>query len=209
MESKKATATAAGLPRLRSAAACVDRRPGPGRIVWANGVSVKIAWDGGEQVTWRRDSLAGRPIEILADDEDQPRRRRLPKRPKRPETARGPGNGPGTARGGRLAFRADHGGDAARGRGSGPRAGAADPRRGRHGPPTRPSGRTNANGRQAETRPEGRGGAAAEEARRPGRRRPGSGGDGAPMGCKELIGAMAGKGYWMSPGGKTPSATLL
>jgi HB1, ASXL, restriction endonuclease HTH domain len=29
------------------------------------------------------------------------------------------------------------------------------------------------------------------------------------MGCKELIGAMAGKGYWMSPGGKTPSATLF
>ena len=29
------------------------------------------------------------------------------------------------------------------------------------------------------------------------------------MGCKELIGAMAGKGYWMSPGGKTPAATLF
>jgi hypothetical protein len=24
-----------------------------------------------------------------------------------------------------------------------------------------------------------------------------------------LIGAMAGKGYWMSPGGKTPDATLF
>lgn len=31
---------------------------------------------------------------------------------------------------------------------------------------------------------------------------------GAPMTCKELIGAMAGKGYWTSPGGKTPDATL-
>jgi hypothetical protein len=28
-------------------------------------VSVKIQWDDGEQVTWRRDSLAGRPVEIL------------------------------------------------------------------------------------------------------------------------------------------------
>jgi len=28
------------------------------------------------------------------------------------------------------------------------------------------------------------------------------------MGCQELIGAMAGKGYWISPGGKTPAATL-
>jgi hypothetical protein len=43
-----------------------------GRIVWANAVSVKIKWEDGEQVTWRRDTLAGRPIEILAvgGDED-------------------------------------------------------------------------------------------------------------------------------------------
>jgi len=44
-----------------------------GRIVWANAVSVKIRWDDGEQVTWRRDSLADRPIEILdaAGSEEQ------------------------------------------------------------------------------------------------------------------------------------------
>src|ERR1700746_2920232 len=29
-----------------------------------------------------------------------------------------------------------------------------------------------------------------------------------PMNCQELIKAMADKGYWTSPGGKTPSATL-
>jgi hypothetical protein len=29
-----------------------------------------------------------------------------------------------------------------------------------------------------------------------------------PMSCPELIEAMAAKGYWKSPGGKTPSATL-
>jgi hypothetical protein len=28
------------------------------------------------------------------------------------------------------------------------------------------------------------------------------------MTCKELVGAMAAKGYWTSPGGKTPEATL-
>ena len=28
------------------------------------------------------------------------------------------------------------------------------------------------------------------------------------MGCKELIEAMAAKGLWTSPGGKTPHATL-
>ncbi len=31
---------------------------------------------------------------------------------------------------------------------------------------------------------------------------------GQPMACKEMIEAMAQKGYWSSPGGKTPSATL-
>jgi hypothetical protein len=41
-----------------------------GRIVWANGTSVKIKWDDGEQVTWKRDSLVGRPIEILDADDD-------------------------------------------------------------------------------------------------------------------------------------------
>src|SRR6516225_5897958 len=44
-----------------------------GRITWANGVSVKVRWDDGEQVTWRRDSLAERPIEILDPaDEAEP-----------------------------------------------------------------------------------------------------------------------------------------
>jgi hypothetical protein len=32
---------------------------------------VKIRWDDGEQVTWRRDSLADRPIEILASASDE------------------------------------------------------------------------------------------------------------------------------------------
>ena len=31
---------------------------------------------------------------------------------------------------------------------------------------------------------------------------------GQPMSCKELIEAMAQKGYWSSPGGKTPASTL-
>jgi hypothetical protein len=32
--------------------------------------------------------------------------------------------------------------------------------------------------------------------------------EGKPMGCKEMVEAMAKKGYWESPGGKTPHATL-
>ena len=31
---------------------------------------------------------------------------------------------------------------------------------------------------------------------------------GQPMNCQEMIQTMAAKGYWTSPGGKTPSATL-
>jgi hypothetical protein len=31
---------------------------------------------------------------------------------------------------------------------------------------------------------------------------------GQPMNCQELIAAMAAKGYWNSPAGKTPAATL-
>ena len=31
---------------------------------------------------------------------------------------------------------------------------------------------------------------------------------GRPMNCREMIEAMAEKGYWSSPAGKTPSATL-
>src|SRR5260370_27029656 len=42
-----------------------------GRLVWANATAVKIRWDDGEQVTWRRDSLAERPLEIL-DPADEP-----------------------------------------------------------------------------------------------------------------------------------------
>ena len=31
---------------------------------------------------------------------------------------------------------------------------------------------------------------------------------GQPMTCQEMIDAMASKGYWSSPGGQTPAATL-
>jgi hypothetical protein len=43
----------------------LHRRRGEGRIVWANRIGVKIRWVDGEQVTWRRDARAGKPIEIL------------------------------------------------------------------------------------------------------------------------------------------------
>ena len=68
MTSKKGDkgTTSGNLPALKigSRVRCTDDGV-EGRITWANGTSVKIQWDDGEQVTWRRDSLADRPIAIL------------------------------------------------------------------------------------------------------------------------------------------------
>ena len=71
-KNKTPTNAIAGLQTLKigSRVRCTDDSV-EGRIVWATGVSVKITWDDGEQVTWRRDSLAGRPVTILGGDEDQ------------------------------------------------------------------------------------------------------------------------------------------
>ena len=72
-KNKAATTSATNLPALRlgSTVRCTEDGV-TGRIVWANAVAVKIQWDDGEQVTWKRDSLATRPIEFLdADGEDQ------------------------------------------------------------------------------------------------------------------------------------------
>src|SRR5581483_5609650 len=68
-KNKKATTNTANLPTLRigSRVRCIDDGV-EGRITWANAVSVKIKWGDGEQVTWKRDSLATRPIEILDDE---------------------------------------------------------------------------------------------------------------------------------------------
>ena len=50
--------------KVGSRVRCTDDGVG-GRIVWANATSVKVRWDDGEQVTWRRDSLAERQVEVL------------------------------------------------------------------------------------------------------------------------------------------------
>ena len=69
----KATASSDSMPALKigSRVRCTDDGV-TGKITWANGVSVKIKWDDGEQVTWKRAELPGKPIEILAAD-DEPR----------------------------------------------------------------------------------------------------------------------------------------
>ena len=76
MTSKKGSkASGSGLTALKigSRVRCTDDGV-EGRIIWANAVAVKIKWKDGEEVTWRRDSLASRSIEFLdgPEDEDQP-----------------------------------------------------------------------------------------------------------------------------------------
>jgi hypothetical protein len=69
MSSKKKTTANPNLQTLRigTRVRCTDDGV-EGRISWANAVSVKIKWDDGEEVTWKRDSLAGKPIEFLDAD---------------------------------------------------------------------------------------------------------------------------------------------
>ena len=218
MAAKKKTpaAPAAGLQTLKigGRVRCTDDGV-EGRIVWANGVSVKIKWDDGEQVTWRRDSLAGRPIEILAGDEDQPAAppapAAKPTQPTAPETppaapesaqeppaAATPASQPTAAETPPTAAEAVHEPEptvpapesaeapTAPAAGSEATPAAAKPKRQRKAPATPQEKKLSAIDAAAKVLGE----------------------TGQPMTCPEMIGAMAAKGYWTSPGGKTPHATL-
>jgi hypothetical protein len=218
MATKKKTPTRppAGLQTLKigSRVLCTDDQA-EGRIVWANGVSVKITWDDGEQVTWRRDSLAGRPIEILAG-EDQPALAAAPEptepaaaepphaaptlaqeplatatSPSEPTTAETPpaaaeaAPAPTTAETPPAAAEAMAGSSEAAAA-SEPTHTAAKPKREQKAAAEPKDKKLSALDAAAKVLAETR----------------------TPMSCQELIGAMAGKGYWTSPGGKTPAATL-
>lgn len=206
MTSKKSDKemTASSLPALKigSRVRCIDDGV-EGRITWANGVSVKVQWDDGEQVTWRRDSLVERPIEIL-DPTDEGKA----------------ADGNETLSDGESSVSNNSSAEEAT-----PlppvaetTADATEPPRAEPLPPL---------GDDAEVHPPAViADAVAEAALLPKRRRNAAA---APkekktsaveasvrvlteaaqaMTCQELIAAMAEKGYWTSPGGKTPHATL-
>jgi type IV secretory pathway VirB10-like protein len=169
-----------------------------GRIVWANALSVKIRWDDGEQVTWRRDSLADRPVEVLDPPDDEPANS-----PDEPVQA--PAPQPATEQATTE---------------SGPAEGAdlpaVEPTLPTQAPaPEPPVGEQS----QAEQPPK------ATKKRQPKEPTAKQGskdkklsaldaavkvlaGASAPMNCQELIEAMAAKGLWSSPAGRTPAATL-
>jgi len=161
-----------------------------GRIVWANATTVKVQWDDGEKVNWKRAELAEKGLEILDDEQAAEPSEAQPTTPdEQPAPVATEQTKPATAE----------------------EAPAEAPI-----PETAPTVEVAAT-EQAIEQP-----AESTNKRRP-RTTPAEGTkktsaidaaakvlaeEGKPMGCKELIGAMAVKGYWTSPGGKTPSATL-
>ncbi len=230
-----------------------------GRIIWANAVAVKIEWDDGEKVTWKRAELPAKGLEILAEDEkaEEPRTvGGLPLRPVFRSDGRRvlvtvPPRDEELTEAQEPHERAE---DAATEPASEPQAApaAAEPAEAPAPEPTsadlpqEPA--ATPTGAEATATPEARGDQPEAPAEAPSaapappvsaepettpakpakkrtkRATPAEpkaaklsaldaaakvlAEHGQPMGCQELIGAMAVKGYWSSPGGKTPATTL-
>jgi hypothetical protein len=198
MGKKKNTPKAGGasLPALKlgSRVRCTDDGV-EGRITWANAVAVKIKWDDGEEITWKRDSLASRPIEILDADAEADQQAEPPQVLQMPERADSPEPAPEQP-------------DATTTAAEAPPPAADQPKD--QSPaatnavvvvaetvPAKPKRQRKAPAEPREKKPSALDAAARVLAEA-----------GQPMTCKEMIGAMAAKGYWSSPGGKTPDATL-
>ncbi len=176
-----------------------------GRIVWANAQAVKFEWDDGEKVTWKRAELAAKGLEVLDDDQGtEPQEATPAVAPDAPAPAPTPATEERTE----------------------PTPGATEAAPAPEGAETQPDAPA---GQPGQAAPEAAPAAPEVPAVPPARKRakratpaeakPGKPSaldaaakvlaeEGRPMGCQELIGLMAAKGYWASPGGKTPAATL-
>jgi hypothetical protein len=167
MGKKKSTpsagATGVRAIRIGTRVRCTDDGV-EGRITWANATSVKVKRDDGEEVTWKRAELAGKPLEFLDIEPAQ-----QPGAPaETPEQTNDQTWGPAA---GTVAATTT----------------AAKPKRQRKPKaPAEPKVKVSALDAAARVLAE----------------------TGTAISCKELIGAMAAKSYWTSPGGKTPDATL-
>jgi hypothetical protein len=164
-----------------------------GRINWANAAAVKIQWDDGEKVTWKRADLPGKGLQVLGEEQDpEPRDAEAP-------SAEQPAGAPvGAAAGGAAP-------EAIEARPEAPPAPATETAGEPTPAPLAGDVEQAAEKRTKRSRPGGAKpgklsalGAAARVLQEAGR----------SMSCQEMIQAMAEKGYWTSPGGKTPSATL-
>jgi hypothetical protein len=166
-----------------------------GRIVWANAVAVKIQWDDGEKVTWKRAELGVKGLEVL-----EPEDAALSAATKATGEAEAsiPEGGPGIHA---PAGIAETTGEAASESstqtpvGAEADASAAATDNAKHAAPKQTTA-----SQSTERKPQ-RASALDAAARVLAE-------EGRPMTCQEIIQVMAEKGYWSSPGGKTPAATL-
>jgi hypothetical protein len=184
-----------------------------GRIVWANAAAIKVQWDDGEKVTWKRAELGIKGLAVVEEDEAPETRAeqagepasQVPAEPVQASEVVPPAEPISAAAVVDQAV-------------TEPQAETttepADASEAPAGTPAQPAANA------SEATPE----QPAEQPKKRRARTPAPEGtkktsaidaaakvlaeEGKPMGCKELIGAMAAKGYWTSPGGKTPAATL-
>ena len=206
MGKKKNILTAGHLPALRigTRVRCTDDGV-LGRITWANATSVKIKWNDGEEVTWKRAGLASKPIKFLdtepAGPTEQPAVAVAPDEPVTAATApvlqeettpTAEQQAAGRAVDTPATSQTSPGGSKEIGSGE-PRStalpgGFAIPKRPRKVQVTGQAPAKKLSALDAAVR------VLAET--------------GQPLSCKELIARMAAQGYWTSPAGKTPQATL-
>jgi hypothetical protein len=213
MSSKKTTSTSPGdanVPALQigSRVRCTDDGA-LGRIAWANATSVKIKWDDSEQVAWRRDSLAGRPIEFLdADPAAEANRPEPTATEPAPEQAAVEQAAPADLPAAQATAPAEQA-TAVEVPATEPATAAPEPtevtppvagdsvREPAPAAPAKPTRQRKAPAEPKEKKLSAIDAAACVLAEA-----------GTAMSCQEMIQAMAAKGYWTSPAGRTPAATL-
>jgi hypothetical protein len=209
-----------------------------GHIVWANATSVKIKWDDGEAVTWKRDSLAARPIEILDTDSDDgptttPAATDAAAESTAAQQAEQPAAPVDTAAIEPTATTEQFPEEATTATAEQPQAEpetlpdepavtapattsteqpAIEPAAAPESPVERTTPRSDAEAAPTTAKPKRH----RKEPAQPKEKKVSAldaaakvlAEEGRPMTCKEMIEAMASKGYWTSPGGQTPDATL-
>jgi hypothetical protein len=212
MSSKKKTTANPNMQTLRfgTRVRCTDDGV-EGRITWANAVSVKIKWNDGEEVTWKRDALASRPIQILdADDlpaEEPPAATEPTAATAQPqvEVTTPPAEveqadatatpvaelAPPTQEQTEIAIEVPATEAPAQGTLTEP-----------VGDGTEPAPEKSKRQRKAPAEPKEKKVSALDAAARV------LAEENRPMTCQEMIDTMAAKGYWVSPGGATPAATV-
>jgi hypothetical protein len=219
---KKKTSITTDQPTLKigSRVRCSDDGV-EGRITRANGTSVKIAWADGEKVTWKRADLPDKGLEVLGDAADEPpvdQAATAPTPTEQPAAAAMPPVEPPTADPAPVEQVQPPTPDEA------PVEQTPVEQVTTAAIPTELTSVAQVATAPVATEPAAA--VATAPAKKP-RTRQANAGDGKekklsaldaaakvlgeaaqPLTCQEMIDAMAAKGYWTSPGGQTPAATL-